>query len=55
MDQEIISVLKSYKTNRQTAPALAVWETLQNETGEKVFRKLQFLDLERITGKISVH
>ncbi|CDG19109.1 conserved protein of unknown function [Xenorhabdus doucetiae] len=51
----MFSVLKSYKTNRQTAPALAVWEESQNETGEKIFRKLQFLDQKRIAGKVSLH
>ncbi|MDC9594201.1 hypothetical protein [Xenorhabdus sp. IM139775] len=51
LDQKIISVLKFYKASCQTAPVLAVREKSQNEMGEKIFRKLQFLDLERIQEK----
>ncbi|MCA6222458.1 hypothetical protein [Photorhabdus antumapuensis] len=44
LDQKIFSVLKSYKANCQTAPALAEWEKSQTERFEKIFRRFQFLD-----------
>ncbi|WP_445496363.1 hypothetical protein [Photorhabdus sp. SF281] len=54
LDQKIFSVLKSYKANSQTVPALAEWEKSQTEIIEKIFRKFQFSGQKRITGKISI-
>ncbi|WP_181150210.1 hypothetical protein [Photorhabdus hindustanensis] len=51
LGQKIFSVLKSYKANCQTAPALAEWEKSQTEMIEKIFRKFQFVDLGRSTAE----
>jgi hypothetical protein len=45
LDQEIFSVLNSYKPPRQGAPCLGLYEQTQTEKIEKSFSVFQFLDL----------